>query len=632
MTDVSAPIALAGGFEPANYDTWRRLVEKALAGADFDRKLVARTADGLHINPLYTRATALPLAETAVPGAAPFTRGTKPRAEGPGWHIHQRVIAPDAGSANAVILEELEGGASGVVLQIAAPGQTGIAIASASDTAAALAGVYLDYAPVQLLGGIGALDAARHFLAALKLLKAKPGEAASFLNVDPIGTLARLGTAGAPIQSALGDAAKLAGEARASAANLASVLVDATVPHEAGASEAQELAYLAATLTAYLRALETAGIPPHEAFPQIAFALSVDTDLFLGAAKLRAARTLIARIAQACNASAAGMHITAVTSARMMAKRDPWTNMLRTTAACAAAAFGGADAITVLPFTWALGAPDRSARRIARNVQLVLQEESSLGRVADPVGGSWYVEKLTAELAAKAWALFQDVEAKGGIVAALSSGALQDDIARVAAARAKAIATGRLELTGVSAFPLLGDYGVKVSPAPAPAPLSAKAEVRPLAPHSLAEPFEELRDRADRHAAAKGERARVFLANLGEIAEHNRRSTWVWNFLAAGGIEGLTSDGYKDAGEAAAAFEKSGARIACICSSDAVYAREAITAAKALKAAGANRVLLAGKPGEDEATLRAAGVDGFLQAGQDAVAALKELQKSLGIA
>jgi len=171
-----------------------------------------------------------------------------------------------------------------------------------------------------------------------------------------------------------------------------------------------------------------------------------------------------------------------------------------------------------------------------------------------------------------------------------------------------------------------------VSPAPVPAPLSAKAEVRPLAPHSLAEPFEELRDRADRHAAAKGERARVFLANLGEIAEHNRRSTWVWNFLAAGGIEGLTSDGYKDAGEAAAAFEKSGARIACICSSDAVYAREAITAAKALKAAGADRVLLAGKPGEDEAALRAAGVDGFLQAGQDAVAALKELQKSLGIA
>jgi len=316
----------------------------------------------------------------------------------------------------------------------------------------------------------------------------------------------------------------------------------------------------------------------------------------------------------------------------MMAKRDPWTNMLRTTAACAAAAFGSADAVTVLPFTWALGAPDRFARRVARNVQLVLQEESSLGRVADPVGGSWYVEKLTAELAAKAWAPFQDLEAKGGIVAALTSGSLQDDIARMAAARAKAIATGRLELTGVSAFPLLGDDGVKVTPLPPSAQVTGKIEVRPLAPHSLAEPFEELRDRADKFAAAKGERPRVFLASLGEIAEHNRRSTWAWNFLAAGGIEGLTNDGYKSAAEVAAAFKKSGARIACICSSDAVYEREAKETAKALKAAGANRVLLAGKPGEAEAALREAGVDGFLQADQDAVAALKELQKSLGIA
>jgi methylmalonyl-CoA mutase len=632
MTDVSAPIALAGGFEPANYETWRRLVEKALAGADFDRKLVTRTADGLHINPLYTRADALPAAEAAVPGAVPFTRGTKLRAEGLGWQIHQRAVAPDAGTANEVILEELEGGASGVVLQIAAPGQTGITMTGASDMAAALTGVYLDYASVQLLGGLGGFEAARHFLGALKLLKAKPGEAASFLNVDPIGTLARFGTADASIKDALAEAVKLAGEAHASGANVVTLVVDATVPHEAGASEAQELAYLAATLTAYLRAFETAGVSPSDAFPHIAFALSIDTDLFLGAAKVRTARTIIARIAEACKAPAAAMHITTVTSARMMAKRDPWTNMLRSTAACAAAAFGGADAITVLPYTWALGAPDRFARRIARNVQLVLQEESSLGRVADPVGGSWYVEKLTAELAAKAWALFQDIEGKGGVVSALASGALQDDIARVAQARAKAIATGRLELTGVSVFPLLGDDGVKVAPLPEPAPTTGKPELRPLTPHRLAEPFEELRDRADTHAAAKGKRACVFLANLGEIAEHNRRSTWVWNFLAAGGIEGLTSDGYKDAAEAAAAFEKSGARIACICSSEAVYAAQAKDAAKALKAAGATRVLLAGRPGEDEAALRSAGVDGFLQVGQDAVAALKELQKSLGIA
>jgi len=629
MTDTSAPFDLASGFAPATFEKWRQLVDKALKGADFDRKLVAKTADGLRIEPLYTRADTLAGAASAVPGKAPFTRGTHGKVQDLGWQIHQRVVETDAAAANKVILEELEGGANGVVLQIAGPGQNGIKIASANDAAATLPGVFVDYAPVQLAGGVLGLEAARHYLKALAALKPEAGgTATSRLNVDPLGTLARFGAAWAPIDKAIAETVKFAGEARGSERRVTSLLVDATVPHEAGASEAQELAYLAATLVAYLRAFEAAGVAPKDAVPSIAFALSVDTDLFLNAAKVRAARTIIARIVEASGASPSATHITAVSSARMMAMRDPWTNMLRTTAACAAASFGGADAITVLPYTWALGVPDRFARRIARNTQLVLQEESQLGRVVDPIGGSWYVEKLTDDLAKRAWTLFQDIEAEGGIIAALSSGGLQDDIERVAQTRAKGVATGRVELTGVSVFPFLGDDGVKVTPYAEPAPL-AKPAVRALTPHRLGEAFEKLRDAGDAFFAKTGKRKRVFMANLGEIAEHNRRSQWMWNFLAAGGIEGLTSDGYKSAAEAAEAFKASGAKIACICSSDEVYAREAAATAKALKQAGAARVLLAGRPGESEPALRAAGVDGFLFAGQDAVATLEDLHKAL---
>lgn len=631
MTETNAPLDLARGFEPATYEAWRQLVEKALKGADFDKRLVSRTADGLRIEPLYTRADTLPGTDTAVPGAAPFTRGTAIEADSHGWHIHQRIGAADPKAANAMILEELEGGAHGVAIEIAAPGQTGVKIASADDMAAALAGVHLDYAPVQLSAGLGALEAAHHFLAALSSLTDKPGSAVSRLNVDPIGTAARYGATWAPLQTALADTVKLAGEVRAGGLPLSTVLVDATVPHEAGASEAQELAFLAASLVAYLRAFEAAGVAPDDAFAQIAFALAADTDLFLGTAKVRAARTIVARIAEASGASPSAMHITSVSSARMMAKRDPWTNMLRTTAACASAAFGGANAITVLPYTYALGEPDRFARRIARNTQLVLMEESSLGRVADPTGGSWYVEKLTDELAAAGWSQFQAIEAKGGIAAVLASGALQEEIAAIAQTRAKAIASGRIELTGVSVFPMLGDDGVKITPRAQPAPVEGSAEVPPLTPHRLGEPFEALRDASDAHLAKTGKRPRVFLANLGAIADHNRRSTWVWNLLAAGGIEGLTSDGYEDVAAAVAAFKESGAQIACIASSDEIYAAEAEAAAKALKAAGAKRVLLAGRPGENEAALKAAGVDGFLYAGQDAVAALSDLQKTLGV-
>ena len=629
MTDASAPLELASGFTPATYEKWRQLVDKALKGADFERRLVAKTADGLRIEPLYSRADTLPGAQAAVPGKAPFTRGTHAAAQNLGWQIHQRVVEADPKAANKTILEELEGGANGAVLQITGPGQNGIRIASADDAAETLPGVLVDYAPIQILGGVAGLEAARHYLRALAALKREAGgTAVSRLNVDPIGTFARFGATWAPVEQAVADTVKLSAEVRKAERPLTTILVDATVPHEAGASEAQELAFLAASLVAYLRAFEKAGTKPKDAFPQIAFAVSVDTDLFLNAAKVRAARKIIARIAEASGASAASTHITAVTSARMMAKRDPWTNMLRTTAACAAGAFGSADAVTVLPFTWALGIPDRFARRIARNTQLVLQEESQLGRVADPIGGSWYVEKLTDELATRAWTIFQDLEAEGGIIAALSSGGLQDDIAKIAEMRAKNIATGRIELTGVSVFPFLGNDGVKIPPFPATA-AAPQETVRALTPHRLGEAFEKLRDAGDAFLAKTGKRKRVFMANLGEIAEHNRRSQWMWNFLATGGIEGLTSDGYQSPAEAAEAFKASGAKIACICSSDDVYALQAEAAAKALKAAGAARVFLAGRPGEAEAALRAAGVDGFLYAGQDAIATLEGLHKSL---
>ncbi|HEY5829363.1 MAG TPA: methylmalonyl-CoA mutase family protein, partial [Hyphomicrobiaceae bacterium] len=363
-------------------------------------------------------------------------------------------------------------------------------------------------------------------------------------------------------------------------------------------------------------------------------ALAADADLFLTIAKLRAARKLAARVAEACGATHAvdKLHIAATTSERMMARRDPWVNMLRTTAACAGAAFGGADAVTVLPFTWAMGKPDAFARRVARNTQLVLQEESSLGRVADPGHGAWYIEKLTDDLANAGWAQFQAIEAKGGMAAALESGFIQAEIAKVADARGRDVAAGRLELTGVSAFPMLADDGVKVEPHAVPEPVvKGGTSVTPLLPRRLAEPFERLRDAADAHQARTGKRPQVFLASLGELAVHSARSMWVRNFLAAGGIEAIAGPPLHNSADAGKAFADSGAAIACVASSDQVYAELAEATAGALKAAGATRVLLAGRPKAQEAALKSAGVDTFIFAGCDAVATLTSLHEALGV-
>lgn len=625
MTDETAPHRLAADFEPASLEQWRGLVDKALKGSDFDKRLVVRSADGVRIPPLYTRDDAKPW--VSAPGTAPYTRGTQAHVAGFGWDILSLIDAGDAATANRAILAELEGGSNGILLQTEAPGQSGVVISSAADAATLLSGVYLDLATLELKGGLSATTTARHMLAALPLLgKTATGQRRIALNLDPIGVLAHFGTTGQPMIAAIAEAIETALSARATEPNARTVIVDASIAHEAGASEGQELALLAAMLVAYLRAFEAAGVSPTESLPQIGVHVSADTDIFLTTAKIRAARTLIARIAEACGAPAAAalVRLTAVTSARMMAKRDPWTNMLRTTAATASSAFGGADQLVVLPFTHVLGASDAFSRRIARNTQIVAQEESGLGRIIDPVGGSWYVEQLTDELAAKAWSTFQEIEAEGGVVAALTSGLIQDQIAAVAQQRAKSIATGRFELTGVSAFPMLGPDGVTVAARPAPSPILSAQMVRPLSPRRLAEGFEALRDTAD----AMHMQPSVFLASLGEIADHTARSQWTKNMLAAGGIAALACEGYTSPEAAAAAFRTSGARVAVIASSDAIYATHAEATAQALKAAGAAHVAMAGRPGVSEAGLRNAGVDRFIFAGQDMIAMLAELQQA----
>jgi len=604
MSDETTELKLAANFEPATYEAWLALVAKVLKGSDFESRLVSRTLDDIRIAPLYTRADTLPGTETARPGEAPYTRGFSRPGEKTGWDIRQFHSATDPAEANAAIHEDLRGGVTSIALHIASPGTSGLPLNEGS-LAAALDGVALEQTPIALVAGEAVVEAAQ------------------------IGQLSE------PLNQSLARAVDLVRKTQ-SWPHVTALVADGNPYHSAGASEAQELAAMLATLVAYLRACEVGGISPEQALPKIAVSLAVDDDQFLSLAKLRAARRLIWRVAEACGAGdvARQVHLSAVSAWRMMAKRDPWTNIMRTTIACAAAAFGGAQSITLLPFTYALGKTDSFARRVTRNIQVVLQEESNLGRVADPAGGSWYVEKLTDDLARKAWELFQGIESKGGMAAALNSGAFQDEIAVAAERRNKAIATGRIEVTGVSAFPLLGEDGVTAEPWPQAMPLTPDPamKIKPLRQSRLAEPFEQLRDAADADAAAKGQRARVFVAALGTPADHGTRSTWVRNFLASGGIEAVIGEGFTSSGDAGAAFANSGARLACIASSDAVYAELGEATAQALKSAGATHVFLAGRPGDQEAALKAAGVDAFWFAGQDRIATLQELHRLLEIA
>jgi methylmalonyl-CoA mutase len=408
------------------------------------------------------------------------------------------------------------------------------------------------------------------------------------------------------------------------------VLADGRPVHDAGGSEAQEVAFALSLAVAYLRALEAGGIALERARAAISFRLSADADQFLTIAKFRALRLVWARVEAACGLAPKPVFIAAETAWRMLTQRDPYVNMLRATMATFSAGLGGANSVTVLPHTLALGLPDPSARRIARNTQLILLEESNLAKVSDPAAGSGGIEALTQQLCEAAWQLFQEIERAGGLFAALAQNLIQGKVATTRAAREANVARRKDVFTGASEFPDLAETSVAVLDTK-PVELAPESEARfkleALAPIRLAVRFEQLRDRSDEILKSKGMRPRVFLANLGTPAEFTARATFARSFFETGGIEAVASEGFDDPAALATAFTASGAALACLCSSDKVYAEQAADAAKALQAAKARHIYLAGRAGAQESALRAAGVNDFIFAGSDALAILQEAHR-----
>ncbi|MER5460035.1 methylmalonyl-CoA mutase family protein [Streptomyces sp. NPDC002668] len=618
--------SLAAEFPDATHEQWQVLVAGVLrkAGKDIpdtaaEDVLSTALEDGLTTRPLYTARDGADRA--GYPGFAPFTRGGRPEGGAvSGWDVRQRHERPDPVRTNEAVLADLENGVGSVWLAV---GQAGVPV---SGLGAALDGVYLDLAPVVLDAGAEFDAAARELLRLYEERGIAPEAALGNLGADPLGHAARTGQY-ENIAELTAAAAELGVLCHGKYPGLRAVTVDALPYHEAGASAAQELGCSLATGVTLLRDLTAAGLSVEAACGQLEFRYAATADQFLTIAKLRAARRVWARVTEACGADAAAgaQRQHAVTSPVMMTRRDPWVNMLRTTVASLAAGVGGADAVTVLPFDHALGLPDGFARRIARNTSTILLEESHVGRVIDPAGGSWYVEQLTDELAQAAWAWFQEIERAGGQEAALRGGLVAERLGATWESRKKNLAKRREPITGVSEYPLLAQAPVERDAAPA-APSGGLPKVR------RDEAYEALRARSDAHLAATGARPRVFLAALGPAAAHTARASFAVNLFQAGGIEAVHDPVSVDADSAAEAFVRSGAAVACICSSDALYAEQAGPVAEALKSAGASRVYLAGRPGEQRETYERAGVDEFVVAGSDAVAVLTSVLDQIGVA
>lgn len=607
-------LSLASAFPAAEEAAWKALVEKALKGAPF-ASLESKTYDGLAIAPLYARAQD----GAVVPG----------RALGAPWEVMQRIEIADSKIANTQMLDDLNNGASGIVLVFqGAVGDRGFALpADEAALNAALEGVHLEWGvPIELQLGPNAKEISAILKSVVANRGLKPADVNFRFGFDALGATA---TNGWNDTSAL-DVAALAKDLSAQGFKGPFAVADGRPVHDAGGSEAQELAFVLGCALSYLRALEEAGISLDAARRMIFFRMAADQNQFLTTAKIRALRKAWSRVEEACGLTPEPALVVAETAWRMMTKRDPHGNIVRGTIATLAAAIGGANAVSVLPYSTALGLPDAFARRVARNTQTVLLEESNLYRVADPSAGSGAMETLTSELCAAAWSLFQEIEATGGMAEALKAGLIQDKVAGVRASREAAMARRKDAAVGTSDFPDLAEAEITVMDAEPSTPNGNAPTVTPLKPMRVAESFEALRDRSDVMLATSDARPKIFLGCLGRPADFNARASFATSLFEAGGIEAIAPEASQSLPDMLAAFRASGASLACLCSSDKVYESEGAIAAKALKDAGAKHIYLAGKPGALEDALRDAGVESFVSAGSDAVQTLRDAYEHLG--
>jgi methylmalonyl-CoA mutase len=596
-TPVHVPLAdeqahTAADWEAATAGVLRKMRRLADGAPDAEvwSALTHTTLDGLAITPLGTPAVDTP--DPGLPGAAPFTRGAgiAADAELDGWDVRGWFADPDIDVTVDHVHTDLENGVSSLWLAL---GDGAVPVAS---LARVLDRVFVDLAPV-VLDAPDAPLAAAQALDAVFADKAVTPAAGTNYGADPISAAVR-GLAEADVAVAVA-VAQLARQRGARG-----VVVDATAVHDAGASDVQELAYSLAVGVAYLRALVDAGFGVDEAAAQIDFRYAATDEQFVTIAKLRAARRLWSRALELSGATPAGQHQHAVTSRPMYSAYDPYVNMLRATVAAFAAGVGGAESVTVLPFDEPIGLPVPFSRRIARNVSSLLISESHVATVADAGGGSHLVEQLTDEVAQAAWALFGELDADGGIVAALADGRLQGGIDEVVAERERLVGTRAKPLTGVTEFPNLAEE-----------PLDRKPYGRQFPVRRWGASFEALRNEP---AASP-----VFVATLGTVAQHTARATFLTNLLAAGGIDAVVAGATANAADVLSAYNAAGQpHVVALAGPDALYAERGAETIEALRGAGARHVILAGKPEE-------LAVDDSAAMGVDALVFLRRTREAL---
>ncbi|MEI7909101.1 MAG: methylmalonyl-CoA mutase family protein [Verrucomicrobiota bacterium] len=669
---MSTPVhaePLLAEFPEHTYEQWHQAAEQLLKGASFEKLLVSKTYEDITIQPLYRSDDIANLEHRKhLPGSASHVRGSH---HGgflkTGWEVSQELVTRCPAKFNQIALTGLHGGqtelnipVAGLTPQPAGASGPGLVLRNLTSAGTALADIDLGAISCFWRTGSNALPVAALYFAAAQQRGLNLASLRGCFENDPIGDLARHGSLDAGLAKRLDHLAALTAFANANAPHIQTLVVQGDVYHNGGGSATQELGYAIATLVSYVDELQTRGIAPATALQHVRICLAVGSDYFMEIAKLRAARWLVSKVAAAYGVASPNIHIHASTSRWNKTTYDAHTNMLRVTAEAFAAVVAGVDSLHIGPYDEGVGGGDEFSRRIARNIHIILREECGLDHVIDPAGGSNYIEWLTDQVAAKSWAIFQDVEQQGGILAGLENGGIQAAVGGVCNAKLQNIRRRKDKVIGCNMYPDL--KGKKLAPPTITAPhapsaaasscgfqpqasstsaalvaeaiaaasngastadLAAGLQAQPPAAPALtiaaipqrraAEEYEALRDASAGFAGKTGTPPAILQLNIGPSGRYRLRADWTASFFEAAGFAVDGSQDFSNVEEAtrAAAFSK--ASIAVVTSDDATYQETVAPLATAIKAARPDLTLLvAGAPGEHEAAWRAAGVDHFV--------------------
>ncbi len=700
---------LLAEFPPVGYADWRKLVEAELKGAPFDKRMFTDTYEGIKLQPIYCRADVANLPHVnSLPGFAPFVRGTS--ASGyfkTPWAVSQEIACASPTEFNHAARNSITRGLSALNMVLdratrdghdpdwAQPedvGCGGLSIATLGDLDRALEGVDLEKTSIFVRSGASALPFAALLLALAQKRKKSPAQLRGCIEMDPLGVLAHEGRLPQSLDGAYREMAALTRWGSIHAPQLQTICVHSRAWHESGGNAVQELAFALATGVEYLRELSKLGVEVDVAAPRIRFAVTVGVNFFMEIAKLRALRMLWSRAVAAAggNEAAQKLSLHVRTSQWNKTVVDPYNNLLRATVEAFSGVLGGCDSLQVGAFDEVVRPPDDFSLRIARNTQLVLQKECALDHVVDPAGGSWFIESTTAEIATRAWTLFQEVEKLGGMQAALRAGFPQKAVSETALKKVKAVTSRRDSIVGINQYanpkekPLevpvvdskafhkrrvqqvashrmslddadnqvvldcltdvIGSKGADlfelcVAAAKAGATLGEMTRViritdspcTPIAPVSLtraAASLEKLRAAMNRQA----EPVQVFLCNMGSLKEHKARADFSRGFFAVGGYDAMSPVGFKSPAEAADAFAASKAKVAVICSVDDNYPALVPPLIAALRAKKSEViVVLAGYPADQIEAHKQSGVNEFIHMRADALEVLARIHERLGI-